>query len=162
MTQQSQPLNHSTIEPTSPLPTGPISQAQQPPTSPPGIPSPIEPQPARTHSMVTRSQFGIVKPMERLSLHTSYLSPIPKSPFIALKDPNWCNAMYDEYNALVKNGTWILVPRSSNVNLVRSIWLFMHKFHADGTLSHYKARLVANGSNQQHSVDFDETFSPVV
>ncbi|GJW10541.1 ribonuclease H-like domain-containing protein [Tanacetum coccineum] len=78
--------------------------------------------------MVTRSQSDIVKPIERLSLHTSSLSPIPKSPFIALKDPNWCNAMYDEYNALVKNGTWILVPRPSN----------------------------------QHDVDFDETFSPVV
>ncbi|GJY26783.1 ribonuclease H-like domain-containing protein [Tanacetum coccineum] len=112
--------------------------------------------------MITRSQSGIVKPIERLSLHTSSLSPIPKSPFIALKDPNWCNAMYDEYNALVKNGTWILVPRPSDVNLVRSMWLFKHKFHADGTLSRYKARLVANGSNQQHGVDFDETFSPVV
>ncbi|GJS97167.1 ribonuclease H-like domain-containing protein [Tanacetum coccineum] len=70
--------------------------------------------------------------------------------------------MYDEYNALVKNGTWILVPRPSDVTLVRSIWLFKHKFHADGPLSRYKARLVANGSNQQHGVDFDETFSPVV
>ncbi|GJR58872.1 ribonuclease H-like domain-containing protein [Tanacetum coccineum] len=112
--------------------------------------------------MITRSQSGIIKPIERLSLHTSSLSPIPKSPFIALKDPNWCNAMYNEYNALVKNGTWILVPRPSDVNLVRSMWLFKHKFHADGTLSRYKARLVANGSNQQHGVDFDETFSPVV
>ncbi|GKF03070.1 ribonuclease H-like domain-containing protein [Tanacetum coccineum] len=86
------------------------------------------------------------------SSHFISLSPIPKSPFIALKDPNWCNAMYDEYNALVKNGTWILVPRSSDVNFVRSMWL----------LSRYKARLVANGSNQQHDVDFDETFSPFV
>nr|GEU65139.1 ribonuclease H-like domain-containing protein [Tanacetum cinerariifolium] len=91
--------------------------------------------------MVTTSQSGIVKPIERLSFHTSSLSPIPKSLFIAPKDPNWCNAMYDEYNALVKNGTWILVPNPSDVNL---------------------ARLVANGSNQQHSVNFDETFSPVV
>ncbi|GJS93007.1 ribonuclease H-like domain-containing protein [Tanacetum coccineum] len=70
--------------------------------------------------------------------------------------------MYDEYNALVKNSTWILVPRSSDVNLVRSMWLFKHKFHADGTLSSYKARLVANGRNRQHGVDFDETFSPVI
>ncbi|GJT61431.1 ribonuclease H-like domain-containing protein [Tanacetum coccineum] len=68
----------------------------------------------------------------------------------------------DKYNALVKNGTWILVPRPSDVNLVRSMWLFKHKFHADGTLSRYKARLIANGSNQQHGVDFDKTFSPVV
>ncbi|GKD59097.1 ribonuclease H-like domain-containing protein [Tanacetum coccineum] len=112
--------------------------------------------------MITRSQSGIVKPIERLFLHTSSLSPISKSPFITLKDPNWCNAMYDEYNTLVKNGTWILVPRPSDVNLVRSMWLFKHKFHADGTLSRYKSRLVTNGSNQQHGVDFDETFSPVV
>ncbi|GJT27340.1 retrovirus-related pol polyprotein from transposon TNT 1-94 [Tanacetum coccineum] len=90
--------------------------------------------------MVTRSQAGIVKPIDRLSLHTSPLSPIPKSPFLALKDPNW----------------------PSNVNLVRSMWLFKHKFHDDGTLSRYKARLVANGSSQQVGVDFDETFSPVV
>ncbi|GJW24500.1 ribonuclease H-like domain-containing protein [Tanacetum coccineum] len=46
--------------------------------------------------------------------------------------------------------------------MVRSMWLFKHKFHADGTLSRYKARLVANGSSQQLGVDFDETFSPVI
>nr|GEX27451.1 ribonuclease H-like domain-containing protein [Tanacetum cinerariifolium] len=77
-------------------------------------------------------------------------------------DPNWCNAVYDEYNALVKNDTWILVPRPTDANLVRSMWLFKHKFHVDGTLSRYKARLVANGSSQQLRVDFDETFSSVV
>ncbi|GJW64896.1 ribonuclease H-like domain-containing protein [Tanacetum coccineum] len=87
--------------------------------------------------MVTRSQSGIVKPVDRLSLHTSSISHISKSPFRALKDLHWCNAMYDEYNAL-------------------------HKFHADGTLSRYKARLVANDSSQQLGVDFDRAFSPVV
>nr|GEV88077.1 hypothetical protein [Tanacetum cinerariifolium] len=65
---------------------------------------PTEPTPALTHTMVTRSQLGIVKPLERLSLHTSFVSPIPKSLFLALKNQNWCKAMYDEYNALVKNG----------------------------------------------------------
>nr|GFB85572.1 ribonuclease H-like domain-containing protein [Tanacetum cinerariifolium] len=42
------------------------------------------------------------------------------------------------------------------------MWLFKHKFHANGTLSRYKARLVANGSSQQQGIDVDETFSPVV
>ncbi|GJY17079.1 ribonuclease H-like domain-containing protein [Tanacetum coccineum] len=46
--------------------------------------------------------------------------------------------------------------------MVRSMWLFKHKFQADGTLNRYKACLVANGSSQQLGVDFDETFSPVV
>ncbi|GJR72564.1 ribonuclease H-like domain-containing protein [Tanacetum coccineum] len=112
--------------------------------------------------MITRSQSGIVKPIDRLSLNTFLISPIPKNPSDALKDCQWRNAMYDEYNALVKNGTWLLVPRPTGVNMVRSMWLFKHKFHAAGTLSRYKARLVANGSSQQLGVDFDETFSPVV
>ncbi|GJX28806.1 ribonuclease H-like domain-containing protein [Tanacetum coccineum] len=42
------------------------------------------------------------------------------------------------------------------------MWLFRHKYLADGTLSRYKARPVANGSIQLEGVDVDETFSPVV
>nr|GEX79965.1 ribonuclease H-like domain-containing protein [Tanacetum cinerariifolium] len=61
---------------------------------------------------------------------------------VALTDSNWRDAMYDEYNALIRNSTWIL--------------------HADGSLTRYKARLVANGRNQQYGVDCDDTFSPVV
>ncbi|GJX82965.1 ribonuclease H-like domain-containing protein, partial [Tanacetum coccineum] len=53
------------------------------------------------------------------------------------------------------------VLRPTGVNMVRSMWLFKHKFHADRTLSRYKACLVANGSSQQLGVDFDETFSLV-
>ncbi|GJZ44300.1 ribonuclease H-like domain-containing protein [Tanacetum coccineum] len=108
--------------------------------------------------MITRSQLGIVKPIDRLSINTFSISPIPKNTSHALQDPHWRNAMYNEYNALVKNGTWLLVPRPAGVNMVPSMWLFKHKFHADGTLSRYKARLVANGSSQQVGVDFDETF----
>ncbi|GJY25359.1 ribonuclease H-like domain-containing protein [Tanacetum coccineum] len=39
---------------------------------------------------------------------------------------------------------------------------FIHKFHADGSLSAYKARLVANGRSQKQGIDCDETFSLVV
>nr|GFA79197.1 ribonuclease H-like domain-containing protein [Tanacetum cinerariifolium] len=70
--------------------------------------------------------------------------------------------MLDNYNALIKNGTWILVPKPTGVNMVHSMWLFKHKFHANGTLSRYKARLVANGSSQQQGIDVDDTFSPGV
>ncbi|GKA82350.1 ribonuclease H-like domain-containing protein [Tanacetum coccineum] len=70
--------------------------------------------------------------------------------------------MRDEYTALIKNKTWTLVPRPPDTNIVRCMWLFRHKYLADGTLSRYKARLVANGSTQLEGVDVDETFSPVV
>ncbi|GKC02550.1 ribonuclease H-like domain-containing protein [Tanacetum coccineum] len=70
--------------------------------------------------------------------------------------------MLDEYNTLITNGTWVLVPYPANVNVVRSMWLFKHKFNADGLLSKYKARLVANGHNQHQGIDCDETFCLVV
>ncbi|GJY93472.1 ribonuclease H-like domain-containing protein [Tanacetum coccineum] len=80
----------------------------------------------------------------------------------ALRDPNWQHAMLDKYNALISNGTWVLVPRPQNVNVVRSMCLLKHKFNADGSLNRYKTRLVANGHNQQQGIDCDETFSLVV
>ncbi|GJS77451.1 ribonuclease H-like domain-containing protein [Tanacetum coccineum] len=70
--------------------------------------------------------------------------------------------MCDEYKALIDNKTWVLVPRPPNVNIVRSMWLYKYKYNADGSLSRYKARLVANGRSQQQGIDCDDTFSPVV
>lgn len=42
------------------------------------------------------------------------------------------------------------------------MWLFRHKFDADGKLARYKAQLVANGRSQELRNDRDETFSPAV
>ncbi|GJZ14279.1 ribonuclease H-like domain-containing protein [Tanacetum coccineum] len=114
------------------------------------------------HPLVTRAKAGIFKPLERMNCHVTTTSPLSRSHVHALRDSNWKEAMLDEYNALITNGTWILVPCPANVNVVRSMWLFKYKFHADGTLSRYKASLVANGRSQQQGIDCDETFSPVV
>ncbi|GKC41301.1 ribonuclease H-like domain-containing protein [Tanacetum coccineum] len=127
------------------------------------IPSTTTPQnPTSTYSMVTRSRAGVTKPNPKYHCHVSTISPIPKSYNAAFTDPNWQSAMLDEYNALIKNRTWTLVPRPPNTNIVRSMWLFKHKYFAYGSVSRYKARLVANGHSQQIGVDCDETFSPVV
>ncbi|GJU21112.1 ribonuclease H-like domain-containing protein [Tanacetum coccineum] len=112
--------------------------------------------------MVTHFRVGTNHHVERLTLHVSSVSPVPKSYREAFNDVNWHSAMRDEYNALIKNSTWTLVPRPPDVNVVRCMWLFCHEYLADGMLSRYKARLVANGSTQLEGVDVDETFSPVV
>ncbi|GJZ58090.1 ribonuclease H-like domain-containing protein [Tanacetum coccineum] len=112
--------------------------------------------------MVTHSRVRTNRLTQRLNLHVSSLSPLPKSYNVAFVDPNWQNAMSDEYNAHIKNNTWTLVPRPADANIVRCMWLFCHKFLADGTLSLYKARLVVNSSTQIEGIDVDETFSPVV
>ncbi|CAL9238006.1 unnamed protein product [Arabidopsis halleri] len=113
-------------------------------------------------SIQTRSKSGISKPKQILSLIAKTRSPLPRSHIQALAYPNWHPAMTDEHGAMLKTKTWDLVPRPQNVNIVRSMWLFKHKFDANGVLSRHKARLVANGKSQEEGVDFTETFSPVV
>nr|GEU70300.1 uncharacterized mitochondrial protein AtMg00810-like [Tanacetum cinerariifolium] len=103
-----------------------------------------------------------ITPNPRFHGRISYISPLPKYPVVALSDSNCRYAMYDEYNALIRNSTWILVSKPPNTNMVMSMWLFRHKYHVDGSLSRYKARLIANGRSQQYGVDCDDTFSPVV
>lgn len=140
------------------------------------LPTPAPPQPEplplalplgptssqNTHSMTTRRKSGIVKPRTPLCLHIDTISPLPSSHVQAAKDP-YCNGVMDEeYHALIKNDTRTLVPRPKTTNIVCSLWLFRHKFKADGSLSCYKARLVANDRSQQLGIDCEETFSPVV
>nr|GEX05722.1 ribonuclease H-like domain-containing protein [Tanacetum cinerariifolium] len=69
--------------------------------------------------MVTCFRVGTNLPTKRLNLHVSSVSPLPKSYRDAFIDRNWQNAMLDEYNTLIKNKTWTLVPRPSDTNIVR-------------------------------------------
>nr|GEW51340.1 ribonuclease H-like domain-containing protein [Tanacetum cinerariifolium] len=115
-----------------------------------------------THPMIIRSRIANNRPTQHLNLHVSSISLLLKSYNAAFNDPNWKNAMTDEHNALINNNTWILVPRPTNANILRCMWLFFHKFLANGTLSRYKARLVVNGSTQIEGINVDETFSPII
>jgi hypothetical protein len=70
--------------------------------------------------------------------------------------------MQVEFNALLKNQTWTLVPSSATNNVVGCKWVFKLKRKADGTIERHRARLVAKGFHQHVGIDYGETFSPVV
>ncbi|GKC58057.1 ribonuclease H-like domain-containing protein, partial [Tanacetum coccineum] len=62
--------------------------------------------------MVTHFRIGSNRPSERLNLHVSSVSPLPKSHRDAFNNPNWQNAMRDEYTAyleaVLEGGPWLI------------------------------------------------------
>ncbi|CAK9816458.1 Retrovirus-related Pol polyprotein from transposon TNT 1-94 [Anthophora quadrimaculata] len=66
-----------------------------------------------------------------------------------------------EYQTLMKNGTWSLVPRPKDKKILTNRWVFKTKHNNDGSLNKYKARLVARGHTQQRGIDYQEIFAPV-
>jgi hypothetical protein len=126
-----------------------------------------EPQITNGHSYGTRLKHNIRQPKIRtdgtVMYSVSRVSPSePSSHVTAMKDPLWLGAMNVEFDALLKNETWHLIPPRPGLNIIDSKWVFRLKHKADGSIDRYKAQLVVKGFNQQYGIDYDENFSPVV
>ena len=70
--------------------------------------------------------------------------------------------MQSKYDSIVGNDTWDLVELPEGKKPLPCKWVYKKKFTSNDCKPKYKARLVAKGFKQQHGVDFDEIFSPVV
>jgi hypothetical protein len=119
------------------------------------------------HPYGTRLRNNIQKPKIRTNDTVTYSvtrvpSAEPSSHVTSLTQPLWKHAMQEEFDALLKNKTWHLVPPRSDLNVIDSKWGFKLKYKADGSVVCQKARLVAKGFKQQYGVDYDDTFSLVV
>ena len=101
--------------------------------------------------MRTKAKDNIYKPIQKLNLHTQlskFFDLEPTTSTQALKDPKWRRAMSEEYDALIRNGTWELVPSDPSHNVVGCKWIFRIKRNFDGSIDRFKARLVAKGFHQ--------------
>lgn len=114
---------------------------------------------SNTHPMTTRAKAGIFKPRVLL---TEYLDNEPPNFKLALKCPHWIKAMKEEYDALLNNATWDLVPCPKDKKIIGCKWIYKVKRNSNGSLARYKARLVAKGFHQTADIDYNETFSPVI
>uniref|UniRef100_A0A2N9JAR7 Reverse transcriptase Ty1/copia-type domain-containing protein n=1 Tax=Fagus sylvatica TaxID=28930 RepID=A0A2N9JAR7_FAGSY len=142
----------------------PLGQLENPPNLPPPQTQNLSVPPPRVHQMTTRSMNKIFKPKQvnSVSKHPLPQTIEPTSVSQAISQPQWREAMSTELTALMKHGTWDLVPSPSNCNPVGCKWVFRVKRKADGSVDRFKARLVAKGYNQRPGLDYKETFSPVV
>ncbi|GJS35675.1 retrovirus-related pol polyprotein from transposon TNT 1-94 [Tanacetum coccineum] len=52
-------------------------------------------------------------------------------------------------------------PQPGNIKIIGTKWVFRNKLDENGVVSRNKARLVAQGYNQQEGIDYDETYAPV-
>jgi hypothetical protein len=71
----------------------------------------------------------------------------------AIQKKEWADAMTKEYQFIIKNDVWEIVPKPNSKDVVSSKWLFKIKHVADGSIEKYKARFVAR--------DYEEAFAPV-
>ncbi|GJU55962.1 copia protein [Tanacetum coccineum] len=85
----------------------------------------------------------------------------PKNVNEALMDESWIVAMQEELNQFIANDVWELVPQLRNMTIIRTKWVFRNKLDENGIVSRNKARLVAQGYNQQEGIDYDETYALV-
>lgn len=138
-----------------------VSSAPAPAVSSAPAPS----QPVNNHPMLTRRKNQINKPNPRYNYSATLSSSFPTEPRTvaqALRDKRWRGSMSTEIDAFVRNGTFDLVPRQPQYNVVGCRWLYTNKYHANGTHRCCKSRLVAKGYNQQLGRDYVHTFSPVI
>ncbi|GJV65664.1 retrovirus-related pol polyprotein from transposon TNT 1-94 [Tanacetum coccineum] len=68
-------------------------------------------------------------------------------------------AMQEELNQFIANDVWELVPQHRNMTIIGTKWVFRNKLDENGIVSRNKARLVAQGYNQQEGIDYDETYA---
>ena len=60
--------------------------------------------------------------------------------------------MMEEYQSIMKNDVWDVVPRPKGKLVVTSKWTFRIKHATNGSIEKYKARFVARGFSQKEVV----------
>ncbi|GJR66378.1 retrovirus-related pol polyprotein from transposon TNT 1-94, partial [Tanacetum coccineum] len=98
---------------------------------------------------------------EIVNIKESRNHPLENNVNEALGDESWIVAMQEELNQFIANDVWELVPQSKNMTIIGTKWVFRNKLDENGIVSQNKARLVAQGYNQQEGIDYDETYAPV-
>ena len=61
----------------------------------------------------------------------------------AAENQVWKDEMAEEYQSIMQNDVWDVVPRPKEKFIVSSKWIYKMKHTTDGNIEKYKARFVA-------------------
>ena len=115
--------------------------------------------------MAPRGTFRESKKSNRYQGYLAAMSTIVQSDLgsfeEAAKHQVWKDAMHEEYESIMKNDVWDVVPRLKDKKVVTSKWLYKIKHGSDGSAEKFKARFVACGFSQKEGIDYDDIFAPV-
>ena len=78
-----------------------------------------------------------------------------------MQQPIWVDAMVEEYESIVKNSAWEVVPRLVGKSEVGSRWIYKMKTTTDGSVEKYKVRFIIRGFSQVEGIDYEENFALV-
>ena len=71
-------------------------------------------------------------------------------------------AMEIEINQLAKMKAFVVVERTSSMNVISSVWALRRKRYPDGSIRKLKAQICAQDFEQKEGIDYFETYAPVV
>ena len=71
----------------------------------------------------------------------------------AAERKEWKDAMIEEYQSIMKNDVWDIVPRPEGNFVVTSKWIYKIKHVAYGSIEKYKSRFKAHGFSQKEGID---------
>ena len=69
--------------------------------------------------------------------------------------------MIEEYQSIMKNDVWDVVPRPEGKYVVTSKWIYKIKHDVDGSIEKHQARFIAQGLSHREGIDYEETFALV-
>lgn len=98
-------------------------------------------------------EANLIEIVDPQDIHEALSSPQAKQ---------WKRAIKEELDSLVQRKTWENTVLPEGKRCIGCKWVFKTKIDADGKISRYKARLVAQGFTQEKGIDYDETYSPVI
>ncbi|SGZ02392.1 BQ5605_C033g11205 [Microbotryum silenes-dioicae] len=90
--------------------------------------------------------------------------PVPSNYKEAMPSPKadkWIAAIKAELDAMARHQVLINSDLPSGARALGSKWVFTRKENAQGEVTRYKARLVAQGFAQRPGIDYNKTFAPV-